>query len=293
MKLKRQRFLGFLSAALLLAATVPSHAEFAGEYLDGGFSLVVLAIIEDPDPVPALAWAPWEPIRVGISGDTLNLEGHPREDGPPENAYDPVTGQPLVTWAYRAGSDYDIAVSDYSGEGWTEPVFLTVSSMNDLDPHTYIDDAGRAYVVWWRPGEAPRLYLAVREPGSTEWSLPQMIASPGRRPSLVRVGEDLLVAYERDHAAGGQELVLATLPECGGITYQVVTTTERTDPLRAVVHHAGGELWVDWQASDGSFAYSVRADQGWTEPVELPLYENSWLAEEEVRKVIRSDLLVP
>ena len=289
MKQKQKLVLAVLIAVALLTAAPPPRAEFSADISDEVHFILILSIIEDPDPVPVDIGV-WDPVRVEPSGDILNFQGNDRGDGPPDTAIDPQTNEPLVAWAYRSGADHDIAISEWAVDHWGETRFLTSDSTDQLDPRAHIDSAGRADVAWWTGGGAEKLFVSTRDPGSSEWGLPKLIAFPGRRPSVVRVAEGLLVAFERDRAAGGQEIVLAALLLDGSSTLQVVAETERVEPLDVKVHFSGGDLWVDWKHGEDQFAYSVDSDAGWTAPVMVPWDDKSWVGEEEVRKVIRSEI---
>jgi len=148
MKRKEKLVLAVLIAIALLTAPPPPRAEFTADVSDDGYYILVLAIIEDPDPVPVDAEY-WNPVTEETNGEILNSLGAVRGDGRPETAIDPQTNQPLVTWAYRSGGDHDIAVSEWAVDRWGETRFLTADSSDQIDPRAHIDDEGRAHVVWW------------------------------------------------------------------------------------------------------------------------------------------------
>ena len=86
---------------------------------------------------------------------------------------------------------------------------------------------------------------------------------------------------------------MLTLLAGGGSDEVTLATTERVDPLDVVVHESGGVFWADWKQSDELFAYSVRGAEGWSDPVTVPWTDHSWLGEEELRKIIRTEVLLP
>jgi hypothetical protein len=288
MKTKPVLILGVLIGALLLPAAIPLRAEYTADISEEIYQLLLLAIIEDPDPVPVNFWDPV--YEGGNSGDILNFAGADRGDGRPDTAIHPATGRPLVTWAYKVSADHDIVVSEWGTDSWDETVFLTSDPEDELDPRAHIDDAGRAYVVWWRGDQVAKLFIVSRDPGSSEWGLPELIGHPGRRPSICTVAEGVLVAFERDRTGGGQEVVLLTMLHDGTTTVEVVAETDRTEPLDAMVHFAAGRLWIDWKHGTGQFAYSVHTGSAWSAPFLLPWDEKSWVSEEEARKIARSEV---
>jgi hypothetical protein len=290
MKTTRYLVSGVLLAALALSVAAPIHAEFTGQYIEGDFNLIVLAIIEDPDPVPT---AVWEIVREGTSGEILNLEGSQRGDGPPDVYFNSQTGRPVVTWAYRTAGDHDIVINEWMGDGWSENDFITSSTINEVDPRVHVDAAGRAYVVWWTDDLSQEVMLSEREANSQHWTDPLPVTATGRRPSVLRADGQTLVAFERDRDGGGQEIVVATISEGGGIGFQTVATTSRTFPLDVMLHQAGDVLWVDWKHSENAFGYSIRTEEGWTERIRLPWSDKTWVGAEEMRKIVRMEVLAP
>jgi hypothetical protein len=285
-----ERVFSLLLAAALLLTVTSTPAEVRGGRNSSTVYVLVLSITEGPDPVVS-----WEPIWdwEGGGGKPLNPGGETRGDGRPDVAIDPTTGWPLVSWAYWAGTDYDIAYAEWEGLDWSEVDFITSSVENQLDPRSHIDEAGRVRTVWWEQVQSGKLYLAVREPGEALWTTPQLIHQSGRRPSVVPDGEDLLVAFEEDGPRTTQRVSLLTLLADGGSQEITLATTDRIEPLDVIIHEAGGVFWMEWKHSDEFFAYSVRSAEGWSDPVMVPWTEHSWLGEEELRKIIRTEVLFP
>lgn len=287
----KKRQLRILLAAFMLLAVTLAAAELRGTRINDSVYVLILSITEDADPVVS-----WEPVadewECG-SGKLLNPAGDARGDGRPDVAIDPVTGWPLVTWAYWAGADYDIAFSEWEGEDWTEIDFITSDIENQLDPRSHIDDAGRVRTVWWEPVQSGKLYLAVREPGEVLWGLPQLLPHSGRRPSVVLDGDSVLVAFEEDGPHATQRVSVLTLLGSGGNQDVTLATTDRVDPLDVMIHEAAGVFWADWKQSDDAFAYSVRTAGGWTAPVTVPWTDHTWVGEEELRRIIQTLVLTP
>ena len=120
-----------------------------------------------------------------------------------------------------------------------------------------------------------------------------MIRSSGRRPSIVLDGDDLIVAFEEDGPRTTQRISVLTLIAGGGSQEVTLATTDRVDPLDVIIHEAGGVFWADWKHSDDFFAYSVRSAEGWSDLVTVPWTDHSWVGEEEMRRIIRSEVLDP
>jgi hypothetical protein len=279
-----------LSAALLLPSPIPSHAEVAGESHDDTFSLLFTGIIEDPDPVPLIQW---EPVRETFLGDILNPDGDDRGDGPIDATFHPTTGEPLATWAYQVGSDHDIVVNEWSGDGWGDNVFVTSSPEDEVDPRAHIDEQGRAYLVWWVDEAIQGIYLCIREAGSQVWGLPQLITTPGRRPSVLRHDGNTLIAFERDFGVGSQEVVLAVVADGVGISLDTVALTSRAERLDVMLHRSGDVVGMDWMHAENTFAYSVLTGETWSEEVTVPWRIDTWVSREEARKAVGSEVLSP
>ena len=80
--------------------------------------MIILGVIEGPDPIPQVIW---EPVRDIDPDLVLNADGALRGDGRPDVAMDPETGWPHVVWAYFTGPDFDI-VHSYAGTAADGPI---------------------------------------------------------------------------------------------------------------------------------------------------------------------------
>jgi len=224
--------IGTLLAVTLLSSTLILHADYSGNISDCNFFILILGIIEDPDPIPTVTY---EQMRDGSTDPLLDAGSAQRNDGRPDEAFDPETGWPVVTWASSAGGDYDIAFAGWTGESWSE-IDLPASSVHDeLDPRVYIDSFRKTYIIWWTAGSSEKVFLTFRTGGAIDWKDQVEVANDARRPSVVTHDGLIVVAFERDLAGGGQELIVAFLAEDGGIATERLATTTRSERLDAVV----------------------------------------------------------
>lgn len=290
MREKRLLQVGGLLAVLLLSSALPLRADGSGDSIEPGCYIIILGIIEDPDPIPTITY---EYVLNGGGDYPAGVNGSQKSGGRPDAAYDPATGWPVVTWASNAGGDSEVAVNVWSGESWGETAYLSSSVFEDLDPRACIDAFGEVYVVWWKSGSTEKIYLVSRKNGAPSWKNPELMVNGGRRPSVVRYGDRIAIAYERDRAGGGQEVAIAYFDDDGGSFGEVVAETERTEPLDAVVHTSGQLLWVDWKHSETKFAYSVLGEGGWSDAVVVPWTDHSLGGEQAVRRMIREEVLSP
>jgi hypothetical protein len=258
----------------------------------GTVQIIVLGITEGPDP-----FGLWEQVRDIEPERILNVDGAARGDGRPDVA-EPGAGHQIVAWAYRTGTDYDIAVSEWTSDGWSEPEFLSDETTNELDPRVFVREDGTVHVVWWVE-ETERVYIATRTPDSNIWIEPLEVTPPatrGRRPS-VAVWEGLLhVAYERTDPTDSSrsEIVVMRRQGIGAAFYErVIGEVPRTRPLDVMLHVHESVIWADWKHHSGDFGYSRGWADGWDPIRTTPWLDPSWVGVEETRAKIRSLVLDP
>jgi hypothetical protein len=278
---------GGLLAVLLLSSAFTLQADDSGDSTDSGYYIIILGIIEDPDPIPTITY------EYVLGDDPMNVNGSHKSGGRPDAAYDPQTDAPVVTWATDSGGGSEVVASEWTGESWSETTSVSSSTFDDLDPRAHIDGFGWVYIVWWKDGSTEQIYLVSRVAGAGSWKSPELMVNGGRRPSVVRYGDKLAIAYERDRAGGGQEIAIAYFDADGGTFSEVVGETGRAQPLDAVVHTDGQLLWVDWKDSDAEFAYSVLGEGGWSDAVAVAWTDHSLDGEKAVRRMIQGEVLSP
>jgi hypothetical protein len=269
-------------AAFAAGATTP-HAEISADPTLYEVGVIVLGIIEGPDPIPQVIWAPVRDIDPVLY---LNPDGAGRGDGRPDIFINPVTGSPHVVWAYDNGSDFDIAYSYWTGSGWRQTEFITASVADELDPRIFIDDDA-IYVVWWEPTSSA-IGLIKRE-HLGEWQPVESVGGLiGERPSVVTWGGTVFVASERDDGMGGTDIVLSTRVGADVYDSEIVGNAPDVSPLDVVLHTEQGKLWMDWRHSSASYAYSEHSGSGWNPAASVPWTETNWVQLEEVRLCIRN-----
>ena len=118
-----------------------------------------MAIFDDPDPIGSFGW---QQTRVIPAERILNVSGADRGDGRPDITF-LADGKSAVTWAYWAGTDFDIAYSEWEGSAWTPVEFLTASTNDELDPRVFVESDGTVHVTWWTAGAIDQVFLATLE----------------------------------------------------------------------------------------------------------------------------------
>jgi hypothetical protein len=276
-----------LTLAVLAATTGALRAEVSADPTPIEVCVLVLGIIEGPDPIPQ---GIWEPVRDVDPVLFLNPEGAGRGDGRPDIAMDPVTRWPHVVWAYNNGDDYDIAYSRWDGDGWLETEFLTSNAANEIDPRIHVD-SDAVYVVWWEEGA--RSVWFVKQRRLSGWEVPEQVNEhPGMRPSVATWGGTVLVTAESEDGQGGRGIVLSRRLGQGDFDAEIVGATSEDLALDVVLHVERDQLWMDWKRSGTEFAYSEFAGDAWTPAATLPWTDHSWIAVEQLRLRIRNLVLM-
>ena len=176
----RDRLSGLAMCWVLTVAGLHfSHAE-VGSIVDsssgelrpkGHYEFTV--IVEDPDPY-GLSWQ--QHLPPASTRETLNPAGHPNDDGPPSVTYSDGDF-PIVAWALNNGTDFDVVYSVLTVDGWTEPVVLAGSPIDELDPDLVVDPSTNTiHVFYWVDSPTPRVMHRRRLP----------ICRPGQRRSKFR-----------------------------------------------------------------------------------------------------------
>jgi hypothetical protein len=280
------RLTASLALAILVAATGASRAEVSAEPTATEVRVVVLGIIEGPDPIPQ---GIWEPVRDVDPVLFLNPEGDGRGDGRPSVAMDPVTKWPHVVWAYNNGVDHDIAYSRWDGDGWLETKFLTSSAADEIDPRIHVD-GDATYVVWWE--KDARAIRFVKRPRLGAWGVSEQVnEQPEMRPSVATWGGTVRVAAETEGGHGGKNIILSTRHGPSDFDAEIVAANPDDLALDVVLHVERDVLWMDWTRSGTEFAYSEFAGDAWTPVATLPWTDHSWTALEEARLRVRSLVL--
>lgn len=281
-----------ISILLFAVESTWTPAEVAVEIEGPTTYVLVVGIIEGPDPVPMLIW---EPVRQVDPRLVLNASGALRGDGRPDADFDPVSGRPWVVWAYRTSAAHDIAFATWDGSTWEDTRLLTVSAEDDLDPRIFIDNDGTAHVVWWVPGGPSPLRHVMRAAGASGFGVEEVLPFGGpsaSRPSLAVWQGDWYVAFERP-SASGREVVLARRDGEGVWTLDVVGVTSRTGSLDPTLHVEAGHLWLDWKHDGGRVAYRQRNAGTWTQLATVPWIDPSWFGEQEARELVRGIVHLP
>jgi hypothetical protein len=285
MNKKIQLLFGTLAALLLAFSPGLVQAEISTSSDQLIAYVLVLGMTQEPDPITSAIWHQLLP-----ESDPLNPEGWVRLDGPPSIQLSLNGHNPVVVWAYNNGIESDIAFSSWDGIQWAEIEFLTSSTNNELDPRLYLSDNGDYHVAYWVE-ETEEIYVISRSAGSQFWDTPELITSAGRHPSIIFDKDVRLIAYERDGATGGQEIVVNRWDD-GVTTEQVIATTAYTGTLNLILHGNMNRIWLDWIHEEDLLGYTQYFEGSWgVSPRHVPWLDHSWIGAEDARRAVQFEIM--
>lgn len=172
-----------------------------------------------------------------------NITDHvPQIDGPMNTMTGP-NGLSVAAWAYRASGEFDIAIStrDSATSIWSAPVFFGRRNRADeADPAITFDADGSVYVAF-STANPSRVALAVLPANSNTWMEPVIVSGVNiaSSPSLLIVGDRLVVAYQTARGVGMVELPLV------GSGNQVNGVADGPDTTGQTVKGRNGSTYSD------------------------------------------------
>jgi hypothetical protein len=284
------------TALLVAAAVLPWGSEPRAEVgvtrssSSGPLRLYVFSIVDEPDPFSSPAWTRHNGDTTGRA--VLNDVGIANGDGRPALLVTP-SGTPLVAWARNSPDGYDVVLSRFENDGWTEPEVLAGGPYDELDPQLVTDPAdGSIHVVYWVAEATPRILHREAPADLSSWSAADQVSGsgdPACRPHAAFHAGAMRVVYEvHDFGIGSspRQVVLAT--EAGlQYTTEMVAVTLHEEPVRAYIHSAGGRMWVDWIDSVDQIAW-IRLEAGGWGVVQTEDYLTPEERDYHVRGAIRS-----
>lgn len=284
-----------LAAAALLFGLRATRAEVAvgGVGSSGSLRLyIMMSLVDDPEPV-GIAWS-----RVGPDGSSrvvLNDGGYANGDGNPSLLQAPEA-PPLVAWSRNSPQGYDVVISRFEDDAWTEPEVLAGEPEDELDPQLLRDPSdGSVHVVYWVDEAIPRVMHREAPADLSAWSVPIQVSEasePSCRPSGAFHDGLLRVAYEiHDYGMDStpRQIVLATW-DGTAFARQMLSITWHPGPNRPEVHTTPGRMWVDWIDADDRMAWIRLLSSGWG-TVQIEDFDDAEDRDFSVRRTIRSLVL--
>lgn len=144
--------------------------------------------------------------------DGTNRHVIDRLDGVPVVTVNPLDGTTWSAWAYRSGGEFDLAVASREAGGeWSAPSFFgSGDRANQGEPALVVDDAGTVFLAY-ADGRTGHVEVLALRSGAGTWTpvgtIVATASSAARRPTMVVVGDRLVVAY-----ADGAQVGIETYP---------------------------------------------------------------------------------
>lgn len=288
------------SVLLLLSAPVAAEVGVVRDLAQGGSArgpYELRAIIDDGDPVGRTIWRTYNV----SSGDRyiLNPDGETNGDGRPSALFNTFSDLPVVAWAKSSAGGFDVVVSRFVDDAWTDPLVLAEDATvaESADPVLLMDPAdGTTHLLYWIDDPWPRVMHRQAPADLSSWSAPQQISQPGEvavRPAATLHQGALHVVYEvHTSLLGGTPRQIVLARDVGG-TYssEVIGTTDLADPNRPQVHSARGILWVEWVDVTGQIAWSRQSLPGSWDPIESEPFATLEERDYEVPATIKAEAL--
>ncbi len=150
--------------------------------------------------------------EVALPGGAINLPAEFFQEVRGVDRFNPsVVGTPSgrVIVAYEDRSSYPRTIGyQYLDQGtttWQGPFALPAVNTNDrYSPDLAVDDSGNVWVVWYGYGsQGWGIYTQMSGDDGVTWSLPSLVRSEGRPPSIASTAGKLMVSwYESDYVSG-------------------------------------------------------------------------------------------
>jgi hypothetical protein len=269
MKYSRIAIARFVIGAALFCCALPSIAE-VGVRLSGspgdeqvGSIYIVVGITDGSDPF-SLSWSRYSGSNENIV--VLNEQGYTNGDGRPSMAFQLSTQTPIVVWSRNSPTGFDVVMSRFENQTWTEPIVLAGGPDDALDPVVSIDPTdGAMHLLYWVAGQTAQVMHRQAAADLTVWSDPIVVSQPGvpsLRPSATFHAGSLVVTYELHGGGLGQvprQIAVATRQQ-GQFTTDIIANTYHAPENRPEAHSDGQKLWIDWIDGENTMTWSDQAE---------------------------------
>ncbi|GEM_PF-2306451 len=262
----RRILLSLLTVGLAFAPCVVAEVS-AGSLGGPDRGVVLMSGGSSIDPSP---WPGWRSLRLDLDPrQILNPDAVAPDDGQPDFAVDPLSGDLVVVWSSFLGSSHEIVLSRWNGHFWTEWEQLTSNAQADRDPAVFFSPDGTMHLSWWRTlgdGTPAEIWYLQRLPGTTgPGELEERVTrldEDGRLPDIAWQMDTPIDAYQR--SLGGIHAVhlsrrisgIWETRQLGESTYFDASADGTTD-LEIRLHSERGRLWITWQDAEARMAYRI------------------------------------
>jgi hypothetical protein len=162
-----------------------------------------------------------------------------------------------IFWVMRPAKSYEIFFTKYSASGWSTPIQITTTSLNDTQPSAAVDQSGNVWLVWTRVNSTntsnpptEQLYYKVLK-GSVWTNVPDIPLTTGSNQiwgSSVTVTKDgvVRIAYSNGTATGTYQIYGMTYSSTSWSRNNQLVSSSSTDEHPSLLQDRNGTLWLFW-----------------------------------------------
>jgi len=166
-----------------------------------------------------------------------------------------ANGTIAAFWGLKPSHSFEIFYAQYRTSGWTTPVQITNTNLNDTSPSAAIGRDGTVWLVWSRWNSTNHSVPAIKQLfyktfKNGAWTPETQLTSDSNQNygSEVMVGKDGIVHVNWSKGAAGGTYQLYTKTYNGGVwsaDTQIVSSSS-TDEHPSMMQDRNGTLWLFW-----------------------------------------------
>ena len=160
-----------------------------------------------------------------------------------------------IFWALRFSHSYDIVYSQYKTTGWTSPVQVTTTTLNDTQPAAAVGRDGTVWLTWTRVNStnpnAPSIkQVFYKTFKNSVWSSDTQLTSDSNQNygSGITIAKDNIVRVTWSKGAAGNNYQIYESSYNGSTwsTSTKIVTSTSTDEHPSLLQDRNGTLWIFW-----------------------------------------------
>ncbi len=166
-----------------------------------------------------------------------------------------ANGTIVAFWASKPSHSYEIFYAQYRSAGWTVPVQITTTSLNDTSPSAVAGRDGTIWLVWGRWNSTNHSVPAIKQLfyktfKNGAWSPESQLTADSNQNygSTVMVGKDGIIRVTWSKGAAGSTYQLFDKSYNGTVwspDTQIVSSSS-TDEHPSMMQDRNGTLWLFW-----------------------------------------------
>src|SRR2546425_7736705 len=189
----------------------------------------------------------------GVWSSDHNLTSSGQNAGP--SLVQLTNGTIGVFWVMKPAHSYDIFYTQYRASGWTSPVQITNTSLNDTSPSATVGRDGTVWLVWTRINSTnhsvpaiKQLYYKSWKNGSWSPEIQLTTDSNQNYGSGVMMGKDgiLRVTWSKGTAGSSYQLYSKTYNGTVWSAETQIVSSASTDEHPSMIQDRNGTLWLFW-----------------------------------------------